>query len=60
MLNAFASLRSKVGATESCPTSQVEYALKVDSQQILSFYMGKNTSERKDYIMENLVVTVEE
>jgi topoisomerase IV subunit B len=33
---------------------------KVDSQQILSFYMGKNTPERKDYIMENLVVTVEE
>ena len=29
-------------------------------QQILSFYMGKNTPERKDYIMENLVVPVEE
>src|SRR5687767_11351649 len=40
--------------------SQVEYAPKVDSQQILSFYMGKNTPERKDYIMENLVVMVEE
>jgi DNA gyrase subunit B/topoisomerase-4 subunit B len=40
--------------------SQVEYAPKVDSQQILTFYMGKNTPERKDYIMENLVVTVEE
>jgi topoisomerase IV subunit B len=40
--------------------SQVEYAPKVDSQQILAFYMGKNTPERKDYIMENLVVTVEE
>jgi topoisomerase IV subunit B len=40
--------------------SQVEYAPKADSQQILSFYMGKNTPERKDYIMENLVVTVEE
>ena len=24
------------------------------------FYMGKNTPEQKDYIMENLVVTVEE
>ena len=32
----------------------------VNSQQILSFYMGKNTPERKDYIMENLVVPVEE
>lgn len=40
--------------------SQVEYAPKGDSQQILAFYMGKNTPERKDYIMENLVVTVEE
>lgn len=40
--------------------NQVEYAPKVDSQQILSFYMGKNTPERKDYIMENLVVPVEE
>jgi DNA gyrase subunit B/topoisomerase-4 subunit B len=40
--------------------SQVEYAAKPDSQQIFSFYMGKNTPERKDYIMENLVVPVEE
>ena len=40
--------------------SRVEYAPKVDSQQILSFYMGKNTPERKDYIRENLVVAVEE
>jgi hypothetical protein len=40
--------------------SQVEYAPKVDSQQILAFYMGKNTPERKDYITENLVVTLEE
>ena len=31
-----------------------------DSQQILGFYMGKNTPERKDYIMANLVVPVEE
>ena len=29
------------------------------SQQILSFYMGKNTPARKDYIMENPVVWVE-
>ena len=43
--------------------NQVEDASRsrgVDSQQILSFYMGKNTPERKDYIMENLVVPVEE
>jgi DNA gyrase subunit B/topoisomerase-4 subunit B len=40
--------------------SQVEYAPRSDSQQILGFYMGKNTPERKDYIMANLVVPVEE
>ncbi len=40
--------------------SQVEYAPKQDASGILSFYMGKNTPERKDYIMENLVVSVEE
>ena len=40
--------------------SQVEYAPKQDASGILAFYMGKNTPERKDYIMENLVVPVEE
>ncbi len=40
--------------------SQVEHATKPEVQGILSFYMGKNTPERKDYIMENLVVPVEE
>jgi DNA gyrase subunit B/topoisomerase-4 subunit B len=40
--------------------SQVEYAPKPDASTILSFYMGKNTPERKDYIMENLVVPVED
>ncbi len=40
--------------------SQVEYAAKPDSQQILGFYMGKNTPERRDYIMERLVVPVED
>jgi len=40
--------------------SQVEYAPKHDAANILTFYMGKNTPERKDYIMGNLVVTVEE
>jgi hypothetical protein len=37
-----------------------KYLPKVDSQQILSFYMGKDTRERKDYITGNVVVTVEE
>jgi topoisomerase IV subunit B len=40
--------------------SRVEHAPKLDASNILSFYMGKNTPERKDYIMENLVVPVEE
>jgi topoisomerase IV subunit B len=40
--------------------SQVEYAPKPESQQILGFYMGKNTPERKDYIMEHLIVPVED
>jgi topoisomerase-4 subunit B len=40
--------------------SQVEYAPKTEAAGILTFYMGKNTPERKDYIMENLVVPVED
>jgi len=40
--------------------SRVEYAPKHDVTNILGFYMGKNTPERKDYIMENLVVPVED
>ena len=40
--------------------SKVEFASRHDSSEIFSFYMGKNTPERKDYIMEHLVVPVEE
>ena len=40
--------------------SRVEYAPKIEASGILGFYMGKNTPERKDYIMGNLVVPVEE
>src|SRR3954467_15901514 len=40
--------------------SRVETAPKTDAQNILTFYMGKNTPERKDYIMQNLVVPVED
>lgn len=40
--------------------SQVEYAPKPDTHVLLSFYMGRNTPERRDYIMEHLVVPVEE
>ncbi len=40
--------------------SRVEYAPKLEASGILGFYMGKNTPERKDYIMERLVVPVEE
>src|SRR5579863_7542773 len=40
--------------------SKVEYAPKPETANILGFYMGKNTPERKDFIMENLVVPVED
>ena len=40
--------------------SKVEHATKLEASGILTFYMGKNTPERKDYIMENLVVPVED
>ena len=40
--------------------SRVEYAPRAESAPIFDFYMGKNTPERKDYIMDSLVVPVEE
>ena len=40
--------------------SKVEYAPRAESSPIFNFYMGKNTPERKDYIMDSLVVPVEE
>ncbi len=40
--------------------SKVEYAPRAESGQIFDFYMGKNTPERKDYIMDSLVVPVED
>jgi DNA gyrase subunit B/topoisomerase-4 subunit B len=40
--------------------SKVEYAPKPDAAPVFNFYMGKNTPERKDYIMDHLVVPVED
>jgi len=40
--------------------SRVEYSPRPEAAGILTFYMGKNTPERKDYIMDRLVVPVEE
>lgn len=40
--------------------SRVEYAPKPDAAHILGFYMGRNTPERRDYIMGHLVVPVED
>jgi len=40
--------------------SKVENAPKPEAVPILNFYIGKNTPERKDYIMDRLVVPVEE
>ena len=39
---------------------RVESAPRGESGPISNFYMGKNTPERKDYIMDKLVVPVEE
>jgi DNA gyrase subunit B/topoisomerase-4 subunit B len=41
-------------------TSKVEFAPRAESGPIFDFYMGKNTPERKDYIMDSLVVPVED
>lgn len=38
----------------------VESAPRAKSGPIFNFYMGKNTPERRDYIMDKLVVPVEE
>jgi DNA gyrase subunit B/topoisomerase-4 subunit B len=40
--------------------SKIEYSSKTEAAGILTFYMGKNTPERKDYIMDRLVVPVED
>ena len=40
--------------------SKVEYAPRAESASIFNFFMGKNTPERKDYIMDSLVVPVED
>ncbi|HEV2693801.1 MAG TPA: toprim domain-containing protein [Verrucomicrobiae bacterium] len=40
--------------------SKVEFAPRAESGPIFDFYMGKNTPERKDYIMDSLVVPVED
>src|ERR1700690_901049 len=40
--------------------SKIEYAPRAEAGPIFNFYMGKNTPERKDYIMERLIVPVEE
>ena len=45
--------KSSVGSRDDSIT-------KAKPEPTFSFYMGKNTPERKDYIMERLVVQVEE
>lgn len=40
--------------------SKVEYAPRAESGPVFTFYMGKNAPARKDYIMERLVVLLEE
>ncbi len=38
----------------------VEDVPRAESAPIFNFYMGKNTPEQTDYIMDSLVVPVEE
>ncbi|MGA1236206.1 MAG: toprim domain-containing protein [Limisphaerales bacterium] len=38
--------------------SRVEFASRPEAANILGFYMGRNTPQRRDYIMNNLVVPV--
>lgn len=45
---------------EEMRLSQVEYAAHRDAADIFTFYMGRNTPDRKAYIMENLVVSKED
>jgi DNA gyrase/topoisomerase IV subunit B len=40
--------------------SRVEYASKPQASEVLTFYMGRNTPERRTYIMDNLVVDLVE
>ena len=40
--------------------SKIEFAPRTESAPIFDFNMGKNTPERKDYIVDSLVVPVEE
>jgi DNA gyrase subunit B/topoisomerase-4 subunit B len=40
--------------------SRVEFAPRHEATNILDFYMGRNTPERRDYIMRRLVVPVED
>ena len=44
---------------EEMRLSKVEYAPRAESGPIFNFYMGKNTRERREYIMDNLVIVPE-
>ena len=46
--------------SEGMRLSRVEYAAHREASEIFTFYMGKNTPARKEYIMENLVVPKED
>ena len=45
---------------KNSPASKRNKVQRAESGPIFNFYMGKNTPERKDYIMDKLVVPVEE
>ena len=45
---------------EEMRLNRVEYAAQRDATDIFTFYMGRNTPDRKAYIMDNLVVPTED
>jgi hypothetical protein len=46
-------------SSRECSRIGQHLAPGLNSQQLLNLSMGQNTPERKDYIMENVAVTVE-
>ena len=39
--------------------SKVEYAPRAESGPIFNFYMGKNTPDRQDFIIDNLRIELD-
>jgi hypothetical protein len=51
---------SKLEISKEMRLSKVEYVPRAESAPIFNFYMGKEHTGAEDYIMDKLVVPVEE